>query len=70
MDNEKKETVEELFDKIEEIVSDLSKPDIAIEEAFTKYESGMELLKLCNDKIDTIEKKVLAIGENGELSEF
>lgn len=70
MDNEKKETVEELFGKIEEIVSDLSNPEIAIEDAFSKYEAGMELLKQCNEKIDTIEKKVLAIGADGELSEF
>lgn len=70
MENERTETVEELFGKIEELVAQLGNPDIAIEEAFSKYETGMELLKVCNGKIDAIEKKVLAIGADGELSEF
>lgn len=64
------ETLDELFKQIDEIVEALENPDIAIEEAFGKYEKGMELLKTCNEKIDTIEKKVLVISENGETNEF
>lgn len=70
VENENELTVDELFGKIEEIVTELGNPDIAIEDAFGKYETGMKLLKECSDKIDTIEKKVLAIGADGELSEF
>ena len=34
------------------------------------YHKGMELLKVCNDKIDTIEKKMMVLDENGEEHEF
>lgn len=64
------ETLEELFEQIDEIIESLEEPEIAIEEAFGKYETGMRLLKSCNDKIDIIEKKVLELGEDGELHEF
>lgn len=63
-------SLEEMFEQIKSIIEEISDPDIAIEDAFSKYESGMKLLKGANDKIDTIEKKVLALGENGELNEF
>lgn len=64
------ETLEDMFEQIDNIVEALEDPDIAIEDAFKQYEKGMELLKGCNEKIDTIEKKVLAIGADGELHEF
>lgn len=63
-------TLEELFEQLDNIVTALGDPEIAIEDAFAKYEEGMKILKTCNDKIDTIEKKVLAIGADGELNEF
>lgn len=64
------ESLEMMFEQIEKIVETLEKPDIAIQDAFANYEKGMELLKNCNEKIDTIEKKVLEISDNGELNEF
>jgi len=63
-------SLEEMFGQIETIIEDLEAPSIAIEDAFEKYESGIKLLKSCNDKIDMIEKKVLAISDNGEVDEF
>ena len=64
------QTLEELFEQIDTIVQELENPEIPIEEAFTKYEAGMKLLKGCNDKIDMIEKKVQEIGADGELRNF
>ena len=63
-------SLEEMFEQIESIIEELEDPSIAIEDAFAKYENGMMLLKGCNDKIDMIEKKVLAISDGGELNEF
>ena len=37
---------------------------------FSLYKQGMELLKYCNDKLDTVEKKMLQMNEDGEFSEF
>lgn len=62
-------SLEELFEQIEGLVKDLENPDIAIEEAFSKYKQGMDLLKTCNEKIDGIEKQVNEIAESGEQSD-
>ena len=37
---------------------------------FSGYQEGMELLKICNQRIDTVEKKILALNEDGETYEF
>ena len=34
------------------------------------YKQGMDLLQFCSRQIDTVEKKMLQIDENGEISEF
>lgn len=69
MKNEER-SIEELFQVLDETVEKLESRDISLEESFRLYEQGMELLRHCNDKIDTIEKKMLQMNENGELSEF
>ena len=37
---------------------------------FVEYKKGMDLLKICNDKIDKVEKKVMMLNEEGGLDEF
>ena len=32
--------------------------DISLEESFDKYKLGMEILKVCSDKIDKVEKQI------------
>ena len=34
------------------------------------FEEGMKLVKYCNDSIDKVEKKVLILGQDGEVDEF
>ena len=63
-------SLEEMFEKIEDVIARLEDPDVPVEDAFTEYEAGMKLLKECNDKLDRIEKKVLALSGDGELNEF
>ena len=60
-------SLEEQFEKLDEIVVDLESPDISLEDSFKKYEEGMKLLKECNAVIDRVEKKVLQIREDGSL---
>ena len=62
--------LEEGFSMLEETVAKLERDDISLEESFALYEQGMELLKKCNNAIDLVEKKVLAINEKGEIDEF
>lgn len=63
-------TLEESFEKLEEILEALESREITLEESFQAYAKGMELLKQCNEKIDTVEKKMQLINEEGELSDF
>lgn len=63
-------TLEEAFEMLENTVSRLEEEDITLEESFQAYQQGMEILKMCNDKIDKVEKKVLQINEDGETNEF
>lgn len=70
MAEEREMTLEESFGVLDMLVDQLESPDISLEESFQVYKKGMELLKSCNSKIDMVEKKMLQINKNGELSEF
>ncbi len=70
MEQEETLSLEQGFSMLEETVAKLEKEDISLEESFTVYKQGMELLKQCSDAIDQVEKKVLVINEGGELDEF
>lgn len=70
MEQERDFTVEEIFDKLNKTVTRLESREISLEDSFRLYTEGMELLRLCNEKIDTVEKKMLQMNENGDLSEF
>ena len=37
---------------------------------FSLYKKGMELLKYCSDRLDTVEKKMLQMDEDGTLREI
>ena len=63
-------SLEELFDNLQEVVDQLENEDVSLEESFRLYNEGMILLKKCNETIDTVEKKVLGLDENGETHEF
>lgn len=62
--------LEEAFAMLDETVARLEGEDISLEESFSEYQKGMELLKKCNDAIDQVEKKVLLLNEKGERDEF
>ena len=66
----KEQTLEQVFDKLEETIGKLEQEDIPLEESFKLYKEGMKLIKSCNDKIDKVEKEVLKLNENGDLDEF
>lgn len=66
----KEQALEEIFDELDKIVEQMEMPDVSLEESFKLYHKGIELLKVCNDKIDTVEKKMLILDEDGEQHEF
>lgn len=64
------QSLETVFEQLDELLEKLEGDAVSLEESFQMYHKGMELLKVCNDKIDTIEKKMLVLDENGEEHEF
>lgn len=62
--------LEESFEKLNQILEELEKPEISLEDSFTLYQEGMKLLKTCNDSIDKVEKELIILSENGEANEL
>lgn len=60
-------SLEENFSTLEDLIGQLEAEDISLEEAFTAYSKGMNLLKQCNEQIDRVEKQVMKLNEEGEL---
>ncbi|MBO4679327.1 MAG: exodeoxyribonuclease VII small subunit [Lachnospiraceae bacterium] len=69
MAEEKKATIEELFEEIDKTITELEKDDLPLDKAFSLYEKGIKLTAECEKEIDTVEKKVQVLS-GGELSEF
>ena len=63
-------TVEEGLKKLDQVIAALEDRETSLEDSFRIYQEGMELLKLCSEKIDRVEKKVLIMDEEGDLHEF
>lgn len=68
--NEKERTLEETFALLDEKIAQLENSEINLEDSFRVYKEGMELLKDCSSKIDTVEKKMLQINQDGTITEF
>jgi len=63
-------SLEEKFENIEQILKELEKDDIGIEEALDLYTKGKVAIEECKVKIDMVEKEVLKINPDGQLSAF
>ena len=59
-------SLEEGFRELEQVIADLNREDISLEDAFSSYSRGMKLLKSCNEQIDMVEKKVTVLSGEGE----
>lgn len=64
------ETLEEVFAQLDDLAEKLEDKETSLEDSFNLYNQGMELLKFCSDKLDTVEKKMLQMNEDGTFSEF
>ena len=67
---EKEENLEEMFDRLDQVIGTLEGEDVSLEEAFGLYDQGMKLIRRCNQTINEVEKKILVLDENGEKHEF
>ena len=69
---EKKEgkSIEETFGELDLLARKLEDRETSLEESFCLYRQGMELLKDLNGRLDTVEKKMLQMNEDGTFREF
>jgi exodeoxyribonuclease VII small subunit len=71
MDKYKDLTFEEAMEKLEEIIGKLEEGDVPLEKAISYYQDGMVLSKICSDKLNHIQEKMVQImNEQGELVPF
>lgn len=69
LDEKKDPALDEVFAELEQVIAGMETEE-SLEKSFQLYHRGMDLLKLCNDKIDTVEKKMLILDEEGDTHEF
>ena len=68
MKNEK--SFEELIDELENIADLLESDKLNLDESMKEFEKGMQISKLCNEKLENAEKKInILLEKNGELVE-
>lgn len=64
-DRQEEYTMEQAFSRLNDILAELDSGRQSLEEAFASYAEGMELVRLCNARIDKVEKQCLVISESG-----
>lgn len=57
----KKLSLEESFERLNDILQALQSGELTLEESFQKYEEGMKMIKNCSDAIDKVEKKLIVL---------
>ena len=58
-------SLEESLQELEQVMEELSGADISLEQSFSLYKKGMDLLLQCNQAIDKVEKELIILEENG-----
>ena len=63
-------TLEKAFEELEVIIEKMNSKEVSLDDSFALYTEGTKILKYCNEQLDTVEKKMLVLSEEGELHEF
>jgi exodeoxyribonuclease VII small subunit len=67
----KEETFETSLLKLEDIIRELEKGEVPLDDMVKKYTEAMKLVKFCSDKLNNATKTVNKIlSENGNLEDF
>ena len=64
-----KKKFEEAIEDLEKIVERLESGELSLEESLTAFEDGVRLIKICNQKLAEVEKKIelLVKDKDGKL---
>ena len=57
---------EEALQRLEEVVKKLESGNVPLDAALSCYEEGMELVRLCNEKLDAAQLRVEAVQKTQE----
>ena len=63
-------SLEERFENIEEIIDKMEAGDISLDTSFELYKKGLDEVKAANEMLDTIEKAMMIMNEDGKLEPF
>ena len=56
-------TLEEAFEKLDELIENMEERDLPLEKAFALYKKGIEVVEFCNQKIEKVECDIKKITE-------
>ena len=63
MADKKELTIEESFNKLQEILDKMEDDETELEESFKLYEEGIGLVKKVSESIDKVEKRIKILSE-------
>ena len=67
----KAQTLEQSFEKLEQIIGNLENGDVSLEDSFKLYNEGMKLIQNCYQQLDNVEKKIVVLNQKeGDEDEF
>lgn len=60
---------ESAMKRLDEITNQLSREGVSLDKALALYEEGVNLARLCNDKLDETDRKIklLQLSQDGEV---
>lgn len=61
-------SIEDNFHMLEEKLNILESKEVSLEEAFLAYSEGIKILRECEEQIDRVEKEVMVLAQNGEMT--
>ena len=64
MEQEKQINLEDAFKKLDEIISAMQGAELSLEDTFRLYKQGIELVQICEDRIEKVEEEIKVITEN------
>ena len=59
-------TLEQSFERLEEIIAQMEKSDTTLGASFKMYQEGMKLVEGCNNQLDKVEKQIIVLNDDGE----
>ena len=65
----KSATIEESFEKLDKIVSQLEDGSLSMNEAFKLYKEGVQLVNNCNNMLDKVEKQLVVLNGSEETDD-